>query len=417
MKRKHNHSDETGGSRKRPKDAAQAQAHTPTTINHPVLCCYFQHVKTLRQYINKRLPNSSKKRLRKYTHASQSRDATDPEVAKLLDSILVGANHDADFGDERMTKLESQSYSQEAPGTMLGSGAQLAPAFQEDIVDRVIFVLFKRNPNLPRPAHLLCHGFSRRSPAVDEVAVAVSRHNIPGLVSVCSNPYVDMLKSGPWARLLVLLGRGGDALVTDLFLECGLFAIEGERCFQICGVPLGDCKVLREERKKVDPLSSLAKAQNTGRTSAKEQQASPTDIRFVRSRMFYAKPALKANGSVRFGMRHMHVLNRFPDKHDRQSTVHIMLYIFPRQFGLHNVFTSKVDYRESAFMSKDYTIRETEIKRALLQRSNKISRDSKGCVKLPKRLRGDPERVIQRLRALHSKCAYHYLIKHYCPIS
>ncbi|KAI9814856.1 MAG: hypothetical protein M1832_005658 [Thelocarpon impressellum] len=69
--------------------------------------------------------------------------------------------------------------------------------------------------------------------------------------------------------------------------------------------------------------------------------------------------------------------------------------MFPRQFGLHNVFTSTVDTRETVQPFKDYTLREREI----LQQGqlNKLKggaslRSSKN--KLPRRLRGTtaPER-------------------------
>jgi telomerase reverse transcriptase len=64
------------------------------------------------------------------------------------------------------------------------------------------------------------------------------------------------------------------------------------------------------------------------------------------------------------------VLNRFPlqrrgteneknadqnVKHE-ESTIRVMMYMFPRQFGLHNVFTSQVDHTQTAQKFQDYTL-------------------------------------------------------------
>lgn len=112
------------------------------------------------------------------------------------------------------------------------------------------------------------------------------------------------------------------------------------------------------------------------------------------------------------------VLNRFPyqtktsdrpktdePKPDLQ-TIHVMMYIFPRQFDLHNVFTSVVDSRETTQPFKDYTLREDEI--------NKKYNPSN--VKLPKRLRGKTVDLVQKLRIYHSRCSYKELLDYYCPV-
>ena len=84
-----------------------------------------------------------------------------------------------------------------------------------------------------------------------------------------------------------------------------------------------------------------------------------------------------------------------------------MKYIFPRQFGLHNVFSSAVSIAETAQRFKDYTIREREI-------SNKRNeKDSK--TGLPKRLRGELPTLISKLRRRHNQCPYVELLHHYCP--
>lgn len=107
------------------------------------------------------------------------------------------------------------------------------------------------------------------------------------------------------------------------------------------------------------------------------------------------------------------VLNRFPNSSNLADTVHVMKYIFPRQFGLHNVFTSVVDSRETVQPFKDYTLREEEIARS------KFAQGSRFQVrpKIPKRLRGGPLQLVQRLQKRSQTCSYTELLRHYCPIS
>lgn len=90
-----------------------------------------------------------------------------------------------------------------------------------------------------------------------------------------------------------------------------------------------------------------------------------------------------------------------------------MMYMFPRQFGLHNVFTSHVDSTQTAQKFQDYTLREEEILKKF--------RKKEGCihvlnVRAPKRLRGMPEHLVRRLQTLHSRCSYVELLQHYCPV-
>lgn len=114
------------------------------------------------------------------------------------------------------------------------------------------------------------------------------------------------------------------------------------------------------------------------------------------------------------------VLNRFPQLDDQQQTTHIMRYIFPRQFSLHNVFTSKVDPRESAMAFKDYTLREKEIHQVLSRETRKKGTTEEEVAKrktwVPKRLRGEVIVLVNRLRKLNSKCSYTELLRHYCPV-
>lgn len=92
-----------------------------------------------------------------------------------------------------------------------------------------------------------------------------------------------------------------------------------------------------------------------------------------------------------------------------------MNYIFPRQFGLHNVFTSTVDPKQTAQPFVDYTLREEEIfakRKATNNRGAAVQNPNK----LPKRLRGEIVKLIQKLQKRHQRFAYVELLRHYCPV-
>lgn len=95
-----------------------------------------------------------------------------------------------------------------------------------------------------------------------------------------------------------------------------------------------------------------------------------------------------------------------PDQNEA-NTLKVMMYIFPRQFRLHNVFTSQVDKTKTSQKFQDYTIREEEIATTLKPHRVKI--------KIPKRLRGAPRDLVERLQVRHSRCSYAELLRHYCP--
>jgi telomerase reverse transcriptase len=158
------------------------------------------------------------------------------------------------------------------------------------------------------------------------------------------------------------------------------------------------------------PLPSLKKQS--------EKPRNPSQIRFVRSRMLYGRCTTNAQSKTRLGFRHIRrslkgsqdshthkldVLNRLDNLESKEQTIHFAKYVFPLQFGLHNVFTSTVNKKETTYQLKDYTLRETE-----------ISRDCKSF-KVPKRLRGSLLHVLQTIRRNHSRLSYVQLLNHHCP--
>jgi len=78
--------------------------------------------------------------------------------------------------------------------------------------------------------------------------------------------------------------------------------------------------------------------------------------------------------------------------------------MFPRQFGLHSVFTHATDRRETTHAFKDYTDREGEIAGAKKDRDEKVYRRL-GTKVLP---------LISRMQKLHQQCSYHSLVHYYC---
>ena len=97
-----------------------------------------------------------------------------------------------------------------------------------------------------------------------------------------------------------------------------------------------------------------------------------------------------------------------------------MRYIFPRQFGLHNVITSKVDKRETAMQFKDYTLREKEIHQKMCKDlGDEISNPdavTRWKQRVPKRLRGELVSLIVKMRILNQRCSYTELLRRYCPV-
>lgn len=100
-----------------------------------------------------------------------------------------------------------------------------------------------------------------------------------------------------------------------------------------------------------------------------------------------------------------------------------MKYIFPRQFGLQNVFKPESDGRNSTFNLKPTLFREKEISQ--LEHHKHLGRHQPGnefeyggCAvgspKVPKRLRGIIE-IVKKLRNRHGQCCYGKLLRHYCP--
>ncbi|KAK5002467.1 Telomerase reverse transcriptase, partial [Cryomyces antarcticus] len=123
------------------------------------------------------------------------------------------------------------------------------------------------------------------------------------------------MKHQPWSNLLPLLGNGGDRIMIDLILDCGIFIpVEGGagNLQQLSGTPLCELKPTSMAKEnhisllktpKITLAGSIASRVSDRATAA--QTNKPMAIRFVRHRMLYAKAALNAKSDVRFGLRHI----------------------------------------------------------------------------------------------------------------
>jgi len=228
------------------------------------------------------------------------------------------------------------------------------------------------------------------------------------------NPHVCELKNNSWSSLPALLGRGAERILIEMLMDCGLYQpVSGSsNAIQMSGTPLSDLKAVVKET--ISPATN-----NIGQGPASTQVINHriSDMRFLRHRMLYAKPSINSSGKVRFGMTHVHVMSRYHNLDSHAETVHVMKYIFPRQFGLHNAFTSAVDLQDTSQPFKDYTLRESEIAKQQMKRRFRPGQPSLPADKVPRRLRGSCFRLVERIRKRHSRCSFRALLDHYCPRS
>ncbi|OJD24892.1 hypothetical protein ACJ73_03741 [Blastomyces percursus] len=442
------------------------------SIYHPVLSLYYRRVVTLRTFLYEQLPLSSKSRRKKVaslglekregsgqplpysfspSKAGVGVDRTNEKIQALagnLDSTLVGILTEPDSAVNISRQKELAAFTQSQARSSLECTDIGATTSQSDIVDFAILSLFNRyRGSVYRPPHLLCHGFQRETNQCLPNREHDPMSGIRGLVPQYPNKNVSILKNSPWTDILGILGRSCEEIMLHLLLDCSVFIevdekkhsfyqLSGEKYILLFGLlpdnNLGSIHSgisLSELRTLERPLHTKLLQGASGEATtvaaagsfipANNAPHTPATITFVRSRMLYARAAFNAKGRVRFGLRHIHVLNRYPKSDNRDHTLHIMKYIFPRQFGLHNVFTSSVNPKETSQPFKDYTLREEEIsrcrnKRNRPPRAREIA--SETDEKVPKRLRGDLFVLIQKLQKRHQRCPYAELLRYYCPI-
>ncbi|OIW34484.1 hypothetical protein CONLIGDRAFT_587925, partial [Coniochaeta ligniaria NRRL 30616] len=403
------------------------------SLSHPLLSQLYPHLQTLREYILSRLPASSRLRRKKIASVGLQSEASEKPVtevelalARLLDTTVVARSAEREARhDDRWEKWNSFSQKGDESYVTLADGYAGASFSQTEIVDFAIWLLFSRDKTSgERPKNLLCDGFRRELDRKPHGKTSAAQGQIPGIFAVYVNNHVRALKQDPWPQLLLLLGQAGERMMIDLLLDCSIFSrvtAGRENYQQLSGIPVSD---LDYQAAQLTP-AAVAGTSNKGK-HLKETSRSPSEITFVRSRMLYARAALNVRGLVHFGLRHIHVLNRITLKRNTQdrirdtdppkfeeATTRVMMYMFPRQFGLHNVFTSQVDHTQTAQKFQDYTLREEEITRKFCTAGEGTQQFK---AHIPKRLRGLPQYLVERLQVLHDRCSYSKLLEHYCPV-
>ncbi|KAI6887672.1 hypothetical protein KC360_g3080 [Hortaea werneckii] len=402
--------------KKHPKLAQHVGAAAPTL---PLLRHYYPEVLSLRQYLAARGHGTSRKRRRKILQYGNSDGLIDHcqanvSLVHLLDTALVGIPKAVRPIAVEDVDRDITVFTQQVNDSTTSISATQGALKQGEIVDFAIWQLFRRNLSSSKPSHILCHGYQRTANNGGEIAVVPG---VPGIYSNSPNTHVEALKSHPWTELPALLGGGAERHLSELLLECAVFVpvAESSNLNQLSGLPMCELKPAKEHSFGVAPaaqhiedVASKGKINNACGRGLSE-------IRFVRHRMLYARATLTSRGRPRFGLPFLHVLNRCVDISEKQ-TMHLMKYIFPRQFGLHNAFTSSTNRQETAQQFVDYTCREKEIAYSDCRERRSQRQRQRADLSLPKRLRGAAVNLVRRIGRRHRNCAYHALLEHYCPV-
>ena len=305
------------------------------SVGHPTLQLYYPRTCSLGQHLLSELPKSAKRRRRRFLNVGGNVLADEstqqsiesswaaksvnglklrPEdlacVREVLDSTIVCVRANPIRSAENLAKdceALSQHVRLTADSELGASNVSIS-----ELVDHAVKVLFDRiHPHCLRPPHLLCYGIQRAQPTYAEKSERAMAGT--GLVIRSSNANSNTLKGLDWEIILALLGNGGDKIILDMLLNCALFVpvtsdlghlnqISG-KLSQIAavislineGMPLSE----------LEPLK-LAQQKSTIPSGLNEATSKPlAAIRFVRSRMYHARPALNAKGNVAFGLRHI----------------------------------------------------------------------------------------------------------------
>lgn len=264
----------------------------------------------------------------------------------------------------------------------------------------MIWLLFKdHRAYSQRPRHVLCHGLAKAAAPVVSEDECMHTTFLPGIVRQHPNDSIDRLKSSTWSDVALVLGEDAEDILSNLLLDCGVFipmSAGKDNYFQLSGIPLAELTPSRNQ----NPMPQTHEAKG------RERPLDPSRIRFVRNRILYSRPTLNRAGKVKAGLKHVHVFERFTDTSRHMHSIHILKHVFPRQFGLHNVFTSNVDPVESAQPFKEYSFREAEI----------VNKSKRHSMKVPRRLRGEAMDMVRKMLRNHQLCSYSQLLRYYCPV-
>ncbi|THH09180.1 hypothetical protein EW146_g8757 [Bondarzewia mesenterica] len=379
------------------------------------------------------------------------------EILEFPDSEAVG------LGDFPLQKIDSEGFRRFVQGSyvaltrqdavMPGRGMPRLKSVEpmvhmREIIDRVQEKLMMKSkaPNIVTAGYRSSHKKGDRGkPGMTRLGVS----------NYFVNTMVTALQGPEWERLLTRIGE--DAMFYLLMETCMFIPLPNDCLCQITGEPIVFLRppALKEVDEPLatgigtslnSPTTSKRKGddleEETGqkRVRSADTSASSTrvasrstslngkppiakrkaaDIPIARARLFYARPTYLTHTSrVVAGLPPKHILNilnpansqgskalsetyRPPDlRKQMQDARHLSKYIFPRMYGLSNVFSLPSPPRPSSKLP-DYIDREDEIK-------------SKGPCKTPERLKS----VIDHLEKMvyrHGKCGYIALRDLTCP--
>ncbi|KAI0535755.1 hypothetical protein GGR58DRAFT_426113 [Xylaria digitata] len=217
-------------SKKRKDRNGSSQSSMSSRFQHPVLCQYYPHVQSLREYIITQLPPSSKIKRRKVSSVGIvtkpfGAPLSDAErsLGSLLDTTLVGRlNLTTEEVPHRMDEWKNFSQRGDESYVTLPNGVAGFVESQALILEYVVQTIFNREKSTKWPDHLLCDGFRRNGGM--------------GLRVVRPNHYVETLQQPPWPQLLALLGESGDRIMIDLLLDCAIFVSVGAGLNNLCQI-------------------------------------------------------------------------------------------------------------------------------------------------------------------------------------
>ncbi|KAK6362887.1 hypothetical protein TWF730_000340 [Orbilia blumenaviensis] len=461
-------------------DGCQQMSSQPEApvIHHPVLSAYFQTLIPLRQYLllalksSRSLATSLISRKKRLLRFKSDGSKLHNDVVRLLDTTIVGVSKPIDQVDG------SDAFVERALAERLNATQdEKVASSQDELVDCAIAILLQKARTSGNWANSpLASGYRIIDNNSNSKTATKFRQFGVDVISLYPNPHSAEFRNQAWKaiteitgqetilKLLSMQGENEGAVLfplSDKVRRGYRLSLVSTKCYQqYLGSALSEIQL----EKKTERVKAIEDNEVTTKVTFTRKQKTlaavdrkPSEIRFARAKMFYAKPANNKNSEPKTGLPHIHVLNRFYNFKKRDNNVHVLKYIFPRAFGLHNVFTSVVNKQDTVHSFKDYTLREDEIDLKISRakdnrRLKKILRKKKepepGCPdnnddlhhgyvppsplpdidrktrkayetveNLPQRFRGGILRIVGELIRLQRRCNYHPLLQHYCPSS
>lgn len=293
-----------------------------------VLRLYYPQVLTLREYLLQSKTSKNKRRsIANYGHdTAKGPQETDSELVNLLDTILVGCH---DVKKEEHDTVDYQNdlsiFSTQASGSTANSSCSQAQHSFAEIVEFVVWRLFRQYTSGHRPPHVLCHGYYHDGLGDVRILTKANTEDDCHAAPPERNEHVDRLKGDAWAGLTKLVGAKGVVTLIQLLHNCGMFMpLEGGRgnFIQISGVNLSELQTIDKNHPTGGPKPDggaalvISDAMNTD-TQVRHEINTLNTIRFVRHRILYRKPDLNAHGEAYFGLPHIRM------SHDPNNHIHV----------------------------------------------------------------------------------------------